>query len=130
MANEKHLAMRAVSSVPAGKVKSLKLSGIHNCCQPCCVAIKGAIATVDGVKIWVATQPRPQSAVDASTLEYRIYFELNGSVYTGAMIKDGTVIGGGHYRTDPSDATTAVYLDYQVRINSAATQSLAAGSLL
>ena len=27
------------SSVPAGKVKSLKLSGIHNCCQPCCEAI-------------------------------------------------------------------------------------------
>ena len=24
------------SSVPAGKVKSLKLSGIHNCCQPYC----------------------------------------------------------------------------------------------
>jgi mercuric ion binding protein len=37
------------SSVPAGKVKSLKLSGIHNCCQPCCEAIKEAIATVDGV---------------------------------------------------------------------------------
>jgi periplasmic mercuric ion binding protein len=35
--------------VPAGKVKSLKLSGIHNCCQPCCQAIKGAIASVDGV---------------------------------------------------------------------------------
>ncbi len=37
------------SSVPAGKVKSLKLSGIHNCCQPCCEAIKGAIKTVQGV---------------------------------------------------------------------------------
>jgi copper chaperone CopZ len=37
------------SSVPAGNVKSLKLSGIHNCCQPCCEAIKEAIATVDGV---------------------------------------------------------------------------------
>jgi hypothetical protein len=30
-------------------VKSLKLTGIHNCCQPCCEAIKEAIATVDGV---------------------------------------------------------------------------------
>jgi hypothetical protein len=36
-------------SVPTGNVKSLKLSGIHNCCQPCCEAIKGVIATVDGV---------------------------------------------------------------------------------
>lgn len=37
------------SSVPAGKVKNLKLAGIHNCCQACCAAIKEAIATVDGV---------------------------------------------------------------------------------
>ena len=37
------------SSVPAGKVKSLKLSGIHNCCQPCYEAIKGAIDSVEGV---------------------------------------------------------------------------------
>jgi len=37
------------SSVPAGKVKGLKLSGIHNCCQPCCEAIKEAVESVDGV---------------------------------------------------------------------------------
>jgi hypothetical protein len=90
----------------------------------------GTTSTVGGVEIWVATQPRPQSAVDASTVEYRIYFELNGNVYTGAMIKDGAVIGGGHYRTNPADATTEAYLDYQIRMNNAATQSLVAGSLL
>jgi hypothetical protein len=39
----------AQSSVPAGKVKNLKLSGIHNCCQPCCEAIQEAINSVDGV---------------------------------------------------------------------------------
>ena len=43
------LAMRAVSDVPQVKVKSLKVSGIHNCCGLCCEAIKEAIATVDGV---------------------------------------------------------------------------------
>jgi len=37
------------SSVPVGKVKSLKLSGIHNCCQRCCEAIQKAIQSVDGV---------------------------------------------------------------------------------
>ena len=42
-------AMKPVSSILRGKVKSLKVSGIHNCCGPCCEAIKGAIATVDGV---------------------------------------------------------------------------------
>ena len=48
MDNEQ-LAMTAVSNIPQGKVKSLKVSGIHNCCDLCCEAIKQAIATVDGV---------------------------------------------------------------------------------
>jgi catalase len=43
------LAMKAVSGIPRGRVKSLNVSGIHNCCDLCCDAIKGAIATVDGV---------------------------------------------------------------------------------
>ena len=43
------LTMKAVSDVPQGKVNSLKVSGIHNCCGLCCEAIKEAIATVDGV---------------------------------------------------------------------------------
>ena len=37
------------SIVSAGKVKNLKLSGIHNCCQPCCEAIKEAIESADDV---------------------------------------------------------------------------------
>jgi periplasmic mercuric ion binding protein len=40
---------KAESDIPAGKVKSLKLSGIHNCCQPCCEAIQDAVQSVDGV---------------------------------------------------------------------------------
>jgi mercuric ion binding protein len=43
------LAMKPVGDVPKGKVKRVQVSGIHNCCGPCCRAIKGAIATVDGV---------------------------------------------------------------------------------
>jgi copper chaperone CopZ len=43
------LAMKAQSDVPLGKVKSLKVSGIHNCCWPCYEAIKEAIKTVSGV---------------------------------------------------------------------------------
>jgi copper chaperone CopZ len=39
-----------VSSAPKGKVKSLTLTGVHNCCGACCKAIKGAVKTVDGVK--------------------------------------------------------------------------------
>jgi len=43
------LAMKAQGKIPQGKVKLLKVSGIHNCCWPCCQAIKGAIKTVAGV---------------------------------------------------------------------------------
>jgi len=43
------LAMKPVGTLPTGKVKSIKVSGIHNCCGPCCDAIKEAIATVEGV---------------------------------------------------------------------------------
>lgn len=35
--------------VPAGHVTRLRLSGIHNCCGPCCDAIQGAIESVKGV---------------------------------------------------------------------------------
>jgi copper chaperone CopZ len=43
-----NLAMKPVGDVPKGKVNRVTVSGIHNCCGPCCRAIKGAIATVDG----------------------------------------------------------------------------------
>jgi hypothetical protein len=44
-----HLAMSAEPNIPAGRVQSLTVSGIHNCCQPCYEAIKGAIDSIDGV---------------------------------------------------------------------------------
>jgi mercuric ion binding protein len=45
----KQLTMKAQGDAPQGKVKRLKVSGIHNCCWPCCKAIKDAIKTVSGV---------------------------------------------------------------------------------
>jgi periplasmic mercuric ion binding protein len=68
------LTMKAVSDVPQGKVKSLKVSGIHNCCGLCCEAIKEAIATVDGVTGDTAT-PR------ATT------FEVIGDFDAAALVK-------------------------------------------
>lgn len=43
------LAVNPVGGVPGGKVKQLTLSGIHNCCDLCADAIRGALDTVDGV---------------------------------------------------------------------------------
>jgi periplasmic mercuric ion binding protein len=68
------LAMRPVGEVLHGKVNSLRVSGIHNCCGPCCDAIKGAIATVDGVSGDTA-KPR------ATT------FEVTGDFHSAALVK-------------------------------------------
>ena len=62
------------SSVPAGKVKSLKLSGIHNCCQPCCEAIKEAIESVDGV---TGDTARPHQS----------RFEVSGDFSAAALVE-------------------------------------------
>ena len=68
------LAMKAVSDIPQGKVKTLKVSGIHNCCGPCCEAIKGAIATVDGVTGDTA-RPRATS------------FEVTGDFHAADLVR-------------------------------------------
>jgi copper chaperone CopZ len=73
-AGNTQLAMKAVSDVPRGKVKSLKVSGIHNCCGPCCEAIKGAIATVDGVTGDTA-KPRATS------------FEVTGDFHAADLVR-------------------------------------------
>ncbi|WP_416758588.1 hypothetical protein ACNI65_18675 [Roseateles sp. So40a] len=93
----------------------------------------GAIRTVDGVSVWVATNPRPVSATMSSTVQYRVYFERNGNVYTGALVKDGAVLGGGAYLSNPNGATVAdryTFLPFDVRMNKAARDSLAAAMKL
>ena len=47
--DNQRLAMKPVGTLPTGRVKSATVSGIHNCCGPCCDAIKEAINTVEGV---------------------------------------------------------------------------------
>src|SRR5262245_33315972 len=47
--DNKDLAIKQENPEP-GKVKSLSISGIHNCCGACCYAIKQATRKVDGVK--------------------------------------------------------------------------------
>jgi copper chaperone CopZ len=46
----KDLAIKDDSGAAKGKVKSLTLVGIHDCCGMCNAAIKKALKTVDGVK--------------------------------------------------------------------------------
>ena len=46
----KDLAVKDDSGVKAGKVESLTLTGVHNCCGMCNTAIKATLKKVDGVK--------------------------------------------------------------------------------
>jgi mercuric ion binding protein len=46
----KDVAVKDDSGVEKGKVKTLTVTGIHNCCGNCNKAIKAAVKTVDGVK--------------------------------------------------------------------------------
>ena len=90
----------------------------------------GSIVTVSGVPIWVANAQRPASSVGNSTIEYRVYFQLNGNIYTGTLTLDGAELHSFHYYTDPTNvAGTTQYLSYQVRLNKAAHDSLVAGML-
>src|SRR5262245_24019443 len=47
--NNKDVAMRDDSGAAKGKVKSLTLTGIHNCCAQCCRGIKDTVKKVPGV---------------------------------------------------------------------------------
>ena len=44
------LAIKDDSGATKGKVKTLTLTGIHNCCGNCCKAIKETVKKVDGTK--------------------------------------------------------------------------------
>jgi copper chaperone CopZ len=48
--DNKDFAIKDDSGAKEGKVKSLTLTGIHNCCPMCCKAIKSVVKKVDGVK--------------------------------------------------------------------------------
>ncbi|MCR5883839.1 hypothetical protein LRS03_13625 [Rhizobacter sp. J219] len=87
----------------------------------------GVLTTVGGVPVWVANAPRPVAATLTSTVTYRIYFELNGNVYTGALTRDGAVVGGTYYVANPGAPAVEdrlVFFPYQIRLNKAAHDSL------
>ena len=77
----------------------------------------GHIAQVAGVRMWVANAPLPPD--EDATPAYRVYFELNGNVYTGILEKDGTPF---RYRQADGSA-----VDYTMSLNQAAVDSLQAG---
>jgi mercuric ion binding protein len=72
--DNKKIAMRDDSGAPKGKVLKLTVSGAHNCCRSCCVAIKEAIKEVPGVTSDTAS---PKSKT----------FEVEGDFDAAALVK-------------------------------------------
>lgn len=70
----KTLVMKTEENLPKGKVKTITLTGIHNCCKSCCVAIKKAVGSVNGVSGDTAT---PKATV----------FEVNGDFDAAEVLK-------------------------------------------
>lgn len=68
------LKMKAEHNIPPGKVRRLRVSDIHNCCQPCCDEIKGAIRGVEGVTSDTA-QPGKTT------------FEVSGNFHAAALLE-------------------------------------------
>lgn len=87
----------------------------------------GVLTTVGGVPVWVANLPRPISATLSTTVTYRIYFQLNGNVYTGSLTRDGAVIGGSYFVSNPGAPAVEdrlTFFPYQIRLNKAGHDSL------
>lgn len=86
----------------------------------------GSVSSINGVTTYVASAVLPNS----TTSVYRTYYEINGNVYAGGLIKAGTVLGGSNYIV-AAPGTAAGYtlnysVKYQIRLNAAAVASLRA----
>jgi hypothetical protein len=84
----------------------------------------GSVSSINGVTTYVASAARP----NLTTPTYRTFYELNGNVYTGNLVKAGTVLGGNSYPIAAPGTSSGYTLNYsqqyQIRLNAAAVASL------
>jgi hypothetical protein len=122
-------ALPAACPTSATTLEAMLAGGWHSSSDGATYTLtNGTISTNEGIRMYIADAPRPVSAAGA-VQQYRMYFEYLGKMYTGHVIKDGTPLGAGVHRSDPTDASTAGYVTYSVRVNQALIDSLTAASL-
>jgi subtilase family serine protease len=80
-------------------------------------AADGTLATVQGLQMWIANNPKPLA--ESGLAEYRIFILMNGNVYMGNLVKDGAPI---YY----SQADGSV-VNYALGLNQAAANSVGLG---
>jgi len=75
----------------------------------------GTFSTVQGIPLWTVIVPSP-----SGTPSYQVYFQLNGNVYRGSLVKDGTQF---LYQASTGSPSTS-YITTMPRFNAAAINSL------
>lgn len=76
----------------------------------------GSISTIEGARVWVASNPRPASA--SPTEGFVAFAELHGAIYFGTFRK-----AGARFKTIDGVDSTIVH-DYSVRVNVRAAESI------
>lgn len=86
----------------------------------------GSVSTINGVSTYVSATVRP----NLTTPTYRTFYNLNGNVYMGNLVKAGTILGGNAYPVAAPGTSTGYTVNYsqkiQIRLNAAAVSSLSA----
>jgi hypothetical protein len=83
----------------------------------------GSVSTINGVTTYVASNVLP----DLTTPTYRTFYNLDGNVYSGTLIKAGTIQGGNPFpvATPGTPGNTVNFTqNFQIRLNAAAVASL------
>jgi len=105
----------------AGSARTYTLATDGTVCEIAAQAT-GTACPPFGVRYWVSHSTRdPAANVPAATSGYRVFYELNGNVYTGNLQKDGTAI-----RTNVGSDAAPVIQPFVIRVNKAFVDSLKA----
>ena len=71
-----------------------------------------AISSLAGVRVWGANTP-----LSTATHEYRVFYQNNGSIYAGYLVRNGTI-----RQSEPPGGGTPQ--GFQIFLNNAARQSI------
>lgn len=83
-----HLAIKPERNIPTGLVRKLIVAGIHNCCEPCYDAIRGAIESVEGVTGHTAQPGKTRFEVTGSFSAAELVRALNAAGFHAKVSQD------------------------------------------
>lgn len=79
------IKIKAKSGAKKGKVQSLKVSGVHLCCDKCVTSVKEALSKVEGVKGNTAAKGAETFEVTGDFKSKAVFTALNKAGLTGKV---------------------------------------------